>query len=160
MANVIQDRLDNGNIALREATDSRLMVNGKEYFPLNVRHALLATSPSQAREYYSKKTQFHHPWLILDLETGGRGAYPGCRRFAETTEDTVVMRADVSDLSRVTHVISGKGTSVRILERYAQKDDDWLLCSIADDSGDHVGYIRCRKEETGAEINLGNMRYE
>lgn len=38
-----------------------------------------------AKEIYNVSTQCHHCWFVLDLETGGRGWYPG--KPSENEED-------------------------------------------------------------------------
>jgi hypothetical protein len=55
----ITDDIRNSAIETLRAGDSRIIVNGKEYFPLGITNALAATKDKQAKEYFNAKTQKH-----------------------------------------------------------------------------------------------------
>jgi len=84
-------------VVLHPIRDNQLMINNKEFFGLNVSKVIvgvenserteLLTDPNtglnysrtavEGQEIYNISSQKHHPWFILDLETGSRGWYPG-----------------------------------------------------------------------------------
>lgn len=59
----------------------------------------------EATEIYNLNKQAHHCWFMLDLETGGRGWYPGAKEvvdisnatiYAENTDQSSVLEEGVS----------------------------------------------------------------
>lgn len=84
-------------VVLHQIRDNQLMVNNKEYFGLNITKVIVGVeNPNkteiltdentglnysrtavEGQEVYSISSQKHHPWFVLDLETGSRGWYPG-----------------------------------------------------------------------------------
>jgi len=86
-------------------SDNLLMTNNKETFILGAQKVIvgvnsgqqeIATNPDTGLNYlrdridgqtvYDLSTQKHHPWFILDFETGDRGWYPG--KPEESSEDS------------------------------------------------------------------------
>lgn len=57
----INDDINNSHIETKRVDDNRIEINGKEYFSLNITNAVKSTSTKNAKEYYNKKTQKHHP---------------------------------------------------------------------------------------------------
>lgn len=60
MKTLRKDDIDNSKIDTRRVGDSAIMINGKEYFALNVTNAVKATGKHDAKEYFNDKKQQHH----------------------------------------------------------------------------------------------------
>lgn len=141
MADKITDDINNPNLDTLRIGDSSIMINGKEYFALNTTNVLHATSKNEAKEVFNKKKQEHHPWIILDLETGGRTYYPGCTMWATTNVDMAMIKSARNDSSD-TLIALVKGIKIQILERYSQGNPNWYMCKYSTDDTDYEGYIR------------------
>ena len=53
----------------------------------------------EAQEVYNFKTKKHGFWFLLDLETGGRGWFPGCIIKGDTQGDLIPLKKEPSDES-------------------------------------------------------------
>ncbi len=137
----INDEILNSNLDTLRIGDNRVIINGKEYFALNTTNVLYANSKSEAKEIFNKKKQEHHSWFILDLETGGRTYYPGCKMFANICVDMGMIKYARNDSSS-TVIALNKGSRIQILERYSQGNPNWYLCKYSTDGADYEGYIR------------------
>lgn len=129
----ITDDIRNSALETIRSGDSSIIVNGKEYFPLGITNALVATKDKQAKEYFNAKAQRHKmkakhsAWFILDLETGGRKIYPGCKRYGTVIaadSEYMFMFPEADVYSRPYVYALSIGMRVEILERFSQKDLD------------------------------------
>lgn len=141
MADKINDEILNPNLDTIRVGDNYIMINGKEYFALNTTNVLYANSKNEAKEVFNKKKQEHHPWLILDLETGGRTYYPGCKMYATINVDMGMIKSARNDSSS-TVIALGKGIRIQILERFSQGNPNWYMCKYVNEESIYEGYIR------------------
>ena len=150
---------DNPYIILDRCGDNCIKMNGKEYFGLRAQNVIVGISngsqpkpgqitpvTDQGKEFYNPQKQAHSPWFLLDLETGGRGKYPGSHLYGVTAFPDVVVLADRNDNAEIIGKVLRKGTRAEIIE-----DCDniyWYHCAF-----DNVtGYLRVE--------NLENIHYE
>ena len=96
-------------IVQHEIKDNLLIIDNKEYFPLGLskiitgvenenRQEILKDEETglnysrnavEGQEIFNLKNQKHHPWFILDLETGKRGWYPGCEIHGDVLGENI-----------------------------------------------------------------------
>lgn len=143
MADRINDEILNHNLDTLRVGDNSIMINGKEYFALSTTNILYANSKSEAKEVFNKKKQEHHPWLILDLETGGRTYYPGCKMYATINVDMGMIKSARNDSSSTVIALS-KGIRLQILERFSQGNPNWYMCRYVNEDHEYDGYIRTK----------------
>lgn len=123
----------NSKVVKHTIKDNQLRIENKEYFPLNISKIVVGVENSdkteivknpetglnyainavEAQEIFNLKTQSHHPWFILDLETGSRGWFPGCHIHADIL-DIVDIKKEPSDESETLSTESN--IIVRVLE--------------------------------------------
>lgn len=137
----IKDDIDNSHIDTKRVDDNYIMINGKEYFSLSITNVVKAESESVAKENFNKKTQKHHPWFILDLETGGRKLYPGCKLYASTAGENVPIKESRSDYAD-TIIELAKGIEIEILERFSRGNPYWYMCKYESGGESFEGYVR------------------
>lgn len=114
--------------------DNQLRINNKEYFGFHVHKVITgvenenrqeivqnpntglnyARNAVEGQEIYNLKTQKHHPWFLLDLETGKRGWFPGCEIHGDILEENVEIRKEPNLESEVLGYASN--AEVKILE--------------------------------------------
>ncbi len=75
----------------------------------------------EAQEIYNFKTKKHGFWFLLDLETGGRGWFPGCIIKGDVLGTDIPIKQAPSDTAETLSYIS-KG-SVQLLDIEAIEDD-------------------------------------
>lgn len=52
-----------------------------------------------SQEVYNIHKQNHSNWFVLDLETGGRGWYPGSKQIVDVIVETAYIKSDADDSS-------------------------------------------------------------
>lgn len=68
----------------------------------------IARNKVEGVEIYNLNKQAHHCWLLIDLETGGRGWYPGSKEVVDIQDAVVYEAAD--DASSILGTITEIGT--------------------------------------------------
>jgi len=114
--------------------DNQIRINNDEYFLLgaekvitgveNTNRQEILKNPNtglnysrnavEGQEIYNLHTQAHHPWFLLDLETGSKGWYPGCEIHGDIIGSNVPIKSAPSDEAITLKTVSG--VTVRILE--------------------------------------------
>lgn len=75
----------------------------------------------EAQEIYNFKTKKHGFWFLLDLETGRRGWFPGCRIKGDVVASEIPIRQAPSDTAEILSYISHG--SLQVLDIETIEDD-------------------------------------
>ena len=156
------------NIVHHEIQDNQLLIENKEYFGIGISKVIVGVeNPNrqeilqdpntglnysrnavEAQEVYNLRTQKHHPWFIVDLETGHRGWYPGCEIHGNILGQVDLKEAP--DESSAT-LLQLDNVMVQILDYTSIKDipnDGWIKIKFG-----QVGYV---KRETLSSISYAD----
>lgn len=153
--------IDNPSINLADLKcDNIIKINGKNYYAINLESVIKARSANSpiedkvknATEIFNAKKQWHKNWFILDLETGSRGIYPGCKLMSKTVSNDVPIHSVRNDNSEIVIHLLDENLDVEILERYSQGNPYWYYCKYTDNNNvEYVGYTRVE--------NLKDLKY-
>lgn len=122
------------NIITHPIKDNKLIIDGKEYFGLGVEKIIVGVenpdrreilrdkatgynysrTAVEAQEIYCLKTQRHHPWFLIDFETGKHGWYPGCEIHGDLVDGVIQIRKAPNEEAEILSEVSK--ASVVILE--------------------------------------------
>lgn len=152
-----------------QISDNRLYINNSEYIGLDVdkvivgvenpnRQEILKDSETglnysrnavEGQEIYNRQTQHRSCWFILDLETGGRGWYPGCVIHGDILDNNIPLKSSPDDDSSTLETLSNCMVTVLNVDAVDSEpyDKGWYKVKY-----DIEGYV---KEEY-----VVNLRYE
>lgn len=82
----------------------------------------------------------------MDLETGKRGLYPGCKLFGTTNKDNAPIKESRSDYAD-TLIELAKGIEIELLERFNRENQFWYMCKYSSGETEYEGYIRAASLE-------------
>ena len=109
---------------------------------LNERHIAV-----ESQEIYHLKTQKHHPWFILDLETGSRGWFPGSKIKGDVAQADI--KQSPSDDAAIIESLINSTVEVLDITRINQEPvhEGWYKVKF-----NNEGYLK--KEQ------ISNLHYE
>ena len=159
-------------VVLHPIRDNRLMINNKEFFGINISKVIVGVENSdqtelltdentelnysktavEGQEIYNISTQKHHPWFILDLETGSRDWYPGSLLYC-----SIIGTVDVKEQPNESSATLFQLTDMTVLiistqskKQIEQMKSEWWIKIKADQEG----YIQIK------DIDKNSLRYE
>lgn len=92
-------------------------------------------------EIYNLNKQAHHCWFMLDLETGGRGWYPGAKEVVDITNATIY--AENNDQSSVlAEAISGTYDKLDLLYGTTTDSTGKIIYCKIQFKDDLIGYLK------------------
>ena len=144
--------------------DNKLLINEKEYFGLGITKVIIGVETTElgpdgeyrreiirnerglsegrraveGQEVYNLSTQKHHPWFILDLETGKHGWYPGCVIKGDILEPTE-LKETPNDESATLRIISNATVTILNIDALDQEPNEAGRSKV---SYDLIGYVR------------------
>lgn len=139
--------------------DNQLSINNKEYFGLNIdriitgventdRQEILKDTTTglnysrnavEGQEIYKLSSQKHHPWFVLDLETGSRGWYPGSIIRGTILGKNVEVKDSPAETSSTIGVVSTAEVELLNIDRIDQEpyDEGWYKIKY-----NIIGYVK------------------
>lgn len=148
--------------------DNQLRINNKEYVGLDIEKVIVGVENTErqeivqdptsglnysrnaveGQEVYKLSTQKHHPWFILDLETGSRGWYPGCIIRGDILGTDVAIKEEPNEESTTL----GVATTAEV---------EILNIDAIDQEPYEAGWYKVKYNVTGyvKESEVSNLRY-
>ena len=144
-------------VIIHKIGDNQLMIDNKEFFGLNVPRVIVGvqneqTGEAYGQEVYNLKTQKHHPWFILALETGSRGWCPGKLLYCNII-GTVDVKEQPNESSATLFQLTNAAViiiSTQSKEQIKHMKPEWWIKIKADQEG----YIQIK------DIDKNSLRYE
>lgn len=144
-------------VVLHPIRDNQLMIDNKEFFGINISKVIVGvqndeTGKVDGQEIYNISTQKHHPWFILDLETGSRGWYPGSLLYCNII-GTVDIKEQPNESSATLFQLTDAAViiiSTQSKEQIKHMKLEWWIKIKADQEG----YIQIK------DIDKNSLRYE
>jgi len=100
----------------------------------------------EGKTIYNLQTQQHKAFFVLDLETGGRGWYPGAIQIGDITGTDIPIKSDKSETSQTLITVSNVTVKINDLE-YDSEQRIWYNVTY----NDITGYVK--------NIYISNVRY-